>query len=128
MANKSDLPNNIIRGKVIKGRNAGKGLGFPTANIRLHRKIPHGIYVSETKIKGKKFPSVTFVGNAATFDTEKVYVETYILNFNQNIYNKWISISLIKKLRDNKKFNDIPSLIVQIEKDVQEAKEYFKHV
>src|SRR3990167_8044892 len=114
----------ILRGKVIQGARRGKRLGFPTANLRLHKNMPQGIYVSITKIDGKNYNSVTFLGNATTFNEKKVFVETHIFKFDKNIYNKWIAIRLLKKIRDNKKFDNVNDLIEQIKKDVEATKMY----
>lgn len=115
----------ILWGKVKLGAKRGKKLGFPTANFNLHQKIPHGIYVSETKINKEIFPSLTFIGNAITFNEKKSFAETYILNSNFNLYDKWISVKLIKNIRENQKFNSVDELIKQIKKDELIAKEYF---
>lgn len=115
-----------IWGKVIRGKNRGKKLGFPTVNIRLHKKIPEGVYISETKIGKEVFKSVSFIGAAKTFNEKKIYGESYIFNFNRGLYDVWISIKLLKKLRSNKKFASASELIEQIKKDKSEAMEYFK--
>lgn len=114
-----------FRGKVRKHNQRGKKLGFPTANINLTKNIPEGIYISQTKIKGKQHHSLTFIGQAKTFDEKEIHAETYILDFNQNIYGKWISIELLKKIRGNKKFNSAEELINQMKKDEQAARGYF---
>src|SRR3990167_3522717 len=116
----------VIRGKVRRGASRGKKLGYPTANLALHKKIEQGIYVSITKIDGKNYNSVTFLGNATTFNEKKVFVETHIFKFDKNIYNKWIAISLIKKIRDNKKFNNARGLKEQMKKHIEIAEKYFK--
>ena len=74
----------IFRGKVIAGQKRGKALGFPTANVRLHKKIPEGIYVSQTIINKKVFSSATFIGSAKTFGEKDYKAETYILDFDKN--------------------------------------------
>ncbi len=112
-------------GKVRKHNQRGKRLGFPTANVNLRKHIPEGIYISKTKIQGKLFPSVTFIGKAETFNEEKFLAETYILDFKENIYNKWISMKLLKKIRENKKFSSAKDLIAQMQKDETEARKYF---
>lgn len=112
-------------GKVRKHNQRGWKLGFPTANINLTKNIPEGIYISKTKIQDKKYPSLTFIGSAKTFNEKKVHAETYLLNFHQNIYNQWISIKLIKKIRGNEKYNSIKDLIKQMRKDEQLAKQYW---
>lgn len=113
-------------GKVRRANLRGKKLGFPTANINLSRKIPEGIYVSKTTVSGSVYQSITFIGTAKTFAETRFHAETYILDFDQNIYDQWLSIKLLKKIRNNKKFSSAKELILQMKKDEQETREYFK--
>jgi len=115
-------------GKVRKHNQRGKKLGFPTANINLTKKIPEGIYISKTKIQKNKYSSLTFIGKAKTFNGQKFHGETYILDFNQDIYNKWISVELLKKIRDNQKFKSVDNLIKQMKKDETDARRYFDNL
>lgn len=112
-------------GKIRKHNQRGKKLGFPTANIDLSQKLPEGVYISETKVGKSIYPSVTFIGRAETFAETKFQAETYILDFNKNIYNQWITVKLIKKIRNNQKFNNAKELIAQMKKDEQTARKYF---
>lgn len=112
-------------GKVRRHNQRGKKLGFPTANINLHKPIPDGIYISKTKLENRTYPSVTFIGMAKTFGEIRFHVETYILDFNQNLYGKWITVELLKKIRENKKFNSADELIKQMREDEKIAREYF---
>lgn len=113
-----------IWGKVKIGNQRGKKLGFPTANISLRKNIPEGIYISKTKIKNIIYPSLTFIGRAITFNETKLQAETYLLSYKKSLYNAWISIDLVKKLRENKKFDSAEDLIKQMEKDKKDALEY----
>lgn len=125
-------------GKVRTHNKRGKKLGFPTANISLHKNIPEGIYISKIRVGGKRykqslkklrfFKSVTFIGVAKTFSEKKSSAETYILDFRQNIYGKWISVELIKKIRENKKFNSVDELIKQMKEDEKDARKYFSSI
>lgn len=112
-------------GKVKKGKGRGKDLGYPTANINLHKKIPEGVYLSFVKINKNQFPSLTFIGTAKTFNETKYQAESYLLDFNGNLYGKFVSIKLLKKIRGNFKFKSVKSLILQIKKDESLAKKYF---
>ena len=116
---------NIFWGKVRKYNQRGRTLGFPTANVNLTKDIDEGVYISKTKTGLKSFPSLTFIGKSETFNDTKFHSETYILDFNKNIYNKWISVILLKKIRGNKKFNSASELIVEMKKDEAVAREYF---
>ena len=112
-------------GKVKKGAQRGRSLGFPTANIKLHKSIPEGIYISLVKVNSKSFPSLTFIGNAKTFGEKEVRAETYFLTLSQDLYGEWISVRLLKKIRENQKFNSAEELVGQMQKDKLAAQEFF---
>ena len=114
----------LVWGKVKKGNKRGKDLGFPTANIPLHKKIPEGVYISEVIINGQKYSALTFVGATKTFGEKNSKVESYILNFNRDVYGKWITVRLFKKIRGNIKFKSEKELVEQIKKDVAVAKSF----
>lgn len=116
----------ILWGKVKKGSKRGRLLGFPTANIALHKKIQQGIYVSKTKTLGKVYPSITFIGNATTFNEKDIKAETYVLDFNKTLYGKFITVKLLKKIRPNLKFKSEKELVKQMAKDLEATKKYFK--
>lgn len=108
------------------GNKRGRLLGFPTANVPLHKKIPEGIYVSRVTCDGQTFKALTFIGNATTFD-EKVYqAETYMLDFDQDIYGKYMTIHLLKKIRQNQKFVNADELVKQMQRDTIKAGLYFQ--
>ena len=114
-------------GTVQTGHNRGKKLGFPTINMKLDREIPDGIYVSQTKINDVFYNSLTFIGAAKTYDETEILAETYIFDFNQEIYGEEVLISLLKKLRDNQKFDSEESLRQQMEIDKSQAFEFFQN-
>lgn len=116
----------MFRGKVKKGKNRGKALGFPTANITLHKKIPEGIYGSQLNIGDKKYFAATFIGSAKTFGEKDYKAESYILDYSGNLYGKWITIRLFKKLRGNKKFSSEQALVKQMKKDVLATKKFYE--
>ena len=113
-------------GKVRTHNKRGKKLGFPTVNVNLTKDIPEGIYISKTKIKNKIYSSLTFLGIAKTFNEKRFHSETFILDFNKSIIGEWISLELLKKIRDNKKFNSAKELITQMKEDEKYARKYFK--
>lgn len=116
---------NLI-GKVIKGKNRGKSLGFPTANLAINKSTPSGIFVSITKIKNDTYNSITFIGTADTFDETDFVAETYILNFDQDIYGEEVEINILQKLRDNQKFESVEMLTEQMKIDKEEAEKFFR--
>lgn len=101
-------------GKVKKGQGRGKGFGFPTANINLHKKIPEGVYLSLTTVNTKQYNSLTFIGSAKTFNETYYQAESYLLDFNGNLYGQFVNISLLKKIRNNQKFETVKLLIDQM--------------
>ena len=115
----------FIKGKVIKGKQRGKILGFPTANIKLSQNIAEGIYISKVKINKETFNAITFIGAAKTFNDVDIKAESYILDFNRDIYGIEIEISLLKKIRENEKFISEAKLIEAMNSDLKIAKEYF---
>jgi riboflavin kinase / FMN adenylyltransferase len=117
-----------LEGRVMAGDQRGRKLGFPTANLRVQpeQAMPKdGIYVSVTHCQGKQYNSVTNIGVRPTFDGMKRLIETYILDFNENIYRKKLKIDLIQRLRDEMKFNHKEELITQMRVDVARAKKIF---
>lgn len=112
-------------GKIITGAKRGKLLGFPTANILLNEKIEEGIYISEIQIDDEHFHGATFIGSAKTFGETDYKAEVYILDFDDTIYEKLVTVTLFKKIRDNEKFSGEKELITQMEKDVKEVRKYF---
>ena len=116
----------LFWGKIIGGQKRGKTLGFPTANMALHKNIPEGIYVSSVRIDKKWHNALTFVGKAITFGATKPFAESYLMDFSGNLYGKYITVKLLEKIRENKKFDSAAELIKQMEKDFGVAKQYFE--
>ena len=114
-----------ITGIVKEGEKRGRILGYPTANIPHNCALPEGIYISSTRVKGREHHSVTFIGASQTFGETAIQCETYILDFSGNLYGKEITVSIIQKIRENKKFKSADALVRQIEKDIYSAKNYF---
>ncbi|HVF69116.1 MAG TPA: riboflavin kinase [Xanthomonadales bacterium] len=114
-----------LQGTVEKGNNRGKALGFPTLNFPLASKISEGIYASRTKINNKLHNSLTFIGRAITFDENTFKAETYVLDFDEDLYGQKIEVDILKKMRENKKFASKDDLIKQMKKDERLAREFF---
>ena len=111
-------------GKVVHGKHLGKTLGFPTANIYFpdNAVIPKsGVYKSHTVIDGKTYVSITNIGSNPTVENITPRSETFIRGFEGDIYDKEILVSLVGRIRDEKKFNSIGELTAQIKKDTDVA-------
>lgn len=109
-----------VRGKVIKGNQLGRQIGFPTANILYPGKtvnIPYGVYCTE--VNGMR--AVTNYGIKPTIGNYTPVMETHIIGFDKNIYGQDIEVEFIRKIRDEKKFDSINDLKLQIIKDTEEC-------
>lgn len=121
-----------LTGKVIHGDNRGSTvLSFPTANLALAKEklLPkNGVYIAFAYSGGKKYNSLVNIGYKPTFRKKKdgTSVEIYIFDFCDDIYNKKISISLLKRIRDEKRFKDARDLATQIKKDKIIAENFFR--
>lgn len=116
-------------GKVAHGDKRGHEMGYPTANIYLHRKqVPlTGIFVVRIKgINNHIYYGVAYIGIRSVFNGTRVILEVHIFDFNQNIYGCNLQIELLKKIRDDAHFDSVNALIKQIEKDTQSAKEFIR--
>ena len=116
-----------IEGRVIKGKDRGKALGFPTANIETENEIiPLGVYISQALIDSRTYPSLTNAGLRPTFGQEEMQIESYIIDFDNKLYGQEIAVRFMKKIRDEIKFESPEALSLQIQKDLGQAKAYFK--
>ena len=121
-----------FKGKIVKGDDRGKELGFPTANLSIKNEdklIPaEGIYASECIIDGEKYYGLLSLGSRPTFYTDgEIIPEFYIFDFNKNIYGKSLEVCLVEKIRDEEKFNSVDELIAQMKNDEKKGKEILKN-
>jgi riboflavin kinase / FMN adenylyltransferase len=115
-----------VRGRVVSGRNrGGKLLGFPTANIHLTDELcpRSGVYAVTVDCKGGAFKGVANIGYSPTFGDNLFTVEVHILDFLQDIYNEPIHVNFIRRIRDEKKFENVEALIRQIKQDIAAARD-----
>ena len=115
-----------IIGKVIKGRQMGKKIGFPTANIDIKDYIvaKPGVYAVKVKNQNKtKFmKGIANLGYRPTFNQKKILLEVHLFNFDKNLYNKYLTVNFVKFIRKEKKFKNIGQLRKQIKTDLFKAK------
>ncbi|MBC2578909.1 bifunctional riboflavin kinase/FAD synthetase [Clostridium sp. DJ247] len=113
-----------MQGEVIKGKQLGRTIGFPTANLNYNKRsvIPRGgVYYTAVEYKRKVYKGITNIGYNPTVNDDKLSIETYILDFDENIYNKQIKVYFIERIRDEKKFDSLQELTKQLEKDKEYA-------
>ena len=114
----------VIRGTVIRGKQLGRTLGFPTANIACDLALQEGmsgVYAGWTVTDGKLYPVVVNIGRHPTFPEGAASVEAYLIGFRGDLYAKELQIRVVEKLREEILFPDGQSLAAQLQRDVQEA-------
>ncbi len=118
-----------LRGPVRAGKQRGRTLKAPTANISpdIAFEPRRGVYFSRVFLGNKAYFSITNIGVNPTFESSdsNVKVETHIFNFNQDIYGQQIRVELDHFHRDEMKFSTVEMLKEQIAKDIEEAKKYY---
>ena len=118
-----------VFGRVSYGARVGRELGFPTANINLKRySVPvRGVFAVLLRVRGNVYRGAANVGIRPTVgDLVKPILEVHLLNFNKNIYGEKVSVEFMHKVRDEKKFSNIESLVRNIEKDVKTVEKWFE--
>lgn len=114
-----------VRGYVQKGAQLGRTLGYPTANIKLHpaTMLRHGIYaVRLTRADGRVHDGVASFGRRPTFDNGAPLLETFIFDFNDDLYGEFISVELIGWIRPEEKFESVEALVKQMDRDSAAAR------
>jgi riboflavin kinase / FMN adenylyltransferase len=119
-----------VEGVIIRGNRRGHTIGFPTANLKPHnRVIPRfGVYATATLIDGAWRKSITNIGVRPTFeDTNEPSIESYVFDFDDDLYGAVLRVRFLHRIRDEKKFSGIDELKAQIERDTRSARNYFRH-
>ena len=117
-----------ILGKVVHGQKLGRTIGFPTANIRLHRQVNpvKGVYAVKVRLKnGEIFTGVANIGQRPTVNGVKQLLEVHLFDFNRNLYGQAIEVEFCQKIRNEIKFPSVEALTAQIQQDAQVARNYF---
>ncbi len=120
--------NYVVTGEVVNGKKLGRTIGVPTANvIPDNEKLlpPNGVYLSKTTVKGETYFSITNIGCNPTVSDKKMTVETFILDFDEDIYGEFITVEMLKFVRSEVKFANVHALKEQLHNDLITAKEYF---
>lgn len=137
----------VMTGKVIRGAQLGRTIGFPTANIQLlesHKLIPaYGIYAVHAQIidsseirsgeyqkpsESKKFEALGYIGNRPTVDGINRSIEINLLDFSGDLYGKTLKVEFLHFIRYDEKFDSLDEMMEQMEKDKKNAQEFFKNL
>ena len=125
--NKVIYPITLI-GEVVHGKGLGRTVGMPTANLQVTMEdLPTtGVYATRIQIDGKIYNSITNIGRRPSVDEDRnITVETYILDFHEDIYGKKVVLEICHFLRPVIRFQGLEEVREQVEKDIVEAKKYF---
>jgi len=117
----------VLTGKIVHGKGLGKTVGMPTANLCVPEEIlpEAGVYATRVRFDERVFDSVTNIGRRPSVDHEKhITVETYIFDFDENIYGETLELEVIRFLRPVKKFQNLEEVHEQVKRDIEEAKKY----
>jgi riboflavin kinase/FMN adenylyltransferase len=117
-----------MMGRVRPGDQLGRKLGFPTANIFVHRRLTavNGIYIVRMHgIDGRSLPGVANVGIRPTVDGTRTLLEVHLLDFNQDIYNRYVEVEFIAKIRDEERYDTLDLLKEKIAEDVVIGRQFF---
>jgi riboflavin kinase/FMN adenylyltransferase len=117
----------MIEGTVVKGEGRGRTIGFPTINLKTEFPLipKRGVYITDVDVGGKRYSAVTNIGYNPTFDGQSLTIETYILDFSGDLYDRNIALYFLERVRDEVRFSSVDELKERIWKDVEAAREYF---
>ena len=122
----------VLTGNVVKGNQLGRTIGFPTANVEIpeeYKLIPkNGVYVVTVTIENKIVFGMMNIGVRPTLGENKLSIEVHLLNFDKDIYNQKIQVNILKRLRDEQKFESFEALKEQLEVDKQNTIQYFENL
>ena len=121
-----------LKGIVMKGRQNGKKIGFPTANVKINERekiLPkNGVYAVKVNYNEMTNLAMMNIGTNPTFSGNYISNEVHLINWDGNLYKKEIEIFFIERIRDEKKFNSIRDLSMQLQNDKNYVLEKFKNL
>jgi riboflavin kinase/FMN adenylyltransferase len=110
-----------LTGAVVAGNRLGRTIGFPTANMRLYEPLKlvpgGGVYAVDVDVLGRRFRGMTNIGTKPTVGGTYVTIETHILDFDEDIYGLPLTVTFLRRLRDEVRFPSLDALKAQLEKD-----------
>lgn len=118
-----------MSGRVARGAQRGRSIGFPTANIYVHRRATpvQGVFAVEMfGLDGEPLAGVANVGTRPTVNGTAVLLEVHLFDFAQDIYGRYVQVDFIRRLRDEQRFASLDELKKQIHIDAQQARDFFE--
>lgn len=119
----------FFSGEVVKGKQLGRTIGFPTANIHIkedYKLVPkNGVYIVKSSFNNQPLQGMMNIGTRPTVNGDSQTIEVNFFDFNKDLYNQTMKIEILDFIRDEKKFESLDALKTQIQKDKVQAQEYF---
>jgi riboflavin kinase/FMN adenylyltransferase len=117
----------FVSGRVVSGQRRGKALGFPTANISTRTEVLplDGIYATLFQLRERRLLSVSSIGVNPTFGDGPRTVESFMLDFNGDLYGESVKLFFVKRIRKEEKFASVGQLVAQMHQDVARARAIF---
>ena len=110
-----------LSGKIIKGDELGRKIGYPTANLKIFEKYKlkpqNGVYLARTKLKNQTYFGMMNIGIRPTISAKNNQIETHLFDFNGNLYGHEMTLEILEKIREEKKFKSIEKLKIQLDID-----------
>ena len=116
----------VVEAEIVKGNQLGRKLGFPTANMNISNRddISNGVYRSEIEIDGVVYNAMSNVGIRPSVESTGRWLETHIFDFHGDLYGRVLCVSLVEKIREERKFASIAELRAQHEHDMEYCREH----
>ncbi len=114
-----------LGGRVVEGSGRGRTLGFPTANLRIDDSMAvpgDGIYATFAAVGRRRYLAATSVGGRPTFDDAKRTIEAFILDFDEDLYGRAVTLEFVHRLRDVERYETVGALKEQVAKDVERTR------
>ena len=116
-----------LDGAVVEGRQRGREIGFPTANLATENELlpPYGVYATTLTVDGIVHAGVTNIGLRPTFGETEPTIETHLLGYQGDLYGRQVRLGFVLRLRDERRFEDVDALRAQIDADQRRAERLF---
>ena len=118
-----------LRGTVTRGKSLGRSINMPTANLKIADGVfipAHGVYATVTRLRGAEYIGLTHIGRNPTVDTSGIVtIETYLLDFDNDIYDQLIETELHLYIRETRKFSNLDELKKQVDIDIITTRKFF---
>ena len=113
-----------VTGRVLRGDERGRTIGFPTANLRPERALPlaQGVYAVRAEWEGERADGVTNIGYRPTFGGSTLWIETYLLDFQGDLYDRVLKLAFVERIRAEQRFENVEALKKGIARDIEIAR------